>query len=456
MSPTLVRPPSRPTRSLTALAIVLATVACGRGPANATDAPEPHVAAAAATSVELGIAGRLNQFPSLAAAGSHVAAAWASADAAGVTDIYVATSEDAGMTFGEPVRVNDTPGDARANGEQPPRVALVEPPSGPPHIVVFWLARRPSGSVLLTARSSDGGRTFADAVLVAGTDAAGNRGWHALDVGPDGAVHLAWLDHRRTAVSAGASATPHHHTHTTTPAVASTATVDTVAMAQRSDLYFAGGVDDAAPRALTAGVCYCCKTAMVHGPDGAIHLAWRHVYPGNMRDIAFTTSRDGGRTFSEPVRVSEDQWSIAGCPDDGPAMTVDGSGRVHVVWPTVVTFRDGSTQKTLFHAMTTDGRAFTPRVAIPYDGAAHHPQVAATGDGSIVVAWDGHVGDAPRVFRARGAVDANGVMQFAKPDDTPVAGRYPAVVSTGTRVVTAWIAGQSPASSIRVATSEAR
>jgi len=25
--------------------------------------------------------------------------------------------------------------------------------------------------------------------------------------------------------------------------------------------------------------------------------AWRHVYPGNIRDIAFTVSRDGGRTL---------------------------------------------------------------------------------------------------------------------------------------------------------------
>lgn len=454
MSPTPARPPCLP--ALVLLTFAIATAACG-GSRDATDAPSPPATTTASASVELGIPERLNQFPSLAATASHVAVAWASADTAGVTDIYVAISEDAGITFGEPVRVNHTPGDARANGEQPPRVALVAQPSGRPQVVVFWLSRRASGSVLLTSRSSDGGRTFADAVLVTGTDTAGNRGWHALDVGADGAVLLAWLDHRRMATNADVGTTHQHHTHATEPSPAFAAdTVDTVAMAQRSDLYFAGGTDDAAPRALTAGVCYCCKTAMVHGADGAIHLAWRHVYPDNMRDIAFTTSRDGGRTFSEPVRVSEDEWSIAGCPDDGPSMTVDTAGRVHVVWPTVVTFRDGSMQKTLFHAMTSDGRTFTPRVAIPHDDAAHHPQVAATGDGSIVVAWDGHIGDAPHVFQARGALDTDGVMQFATLNDAPVAGRYPAIVAAGDRTITAWIAGQSPASSIRVAAGEVR
>ena len=107
-------------------------------------------------------------------------------------------------------------------------------------------------------------------------------------------------------------------------------------MAQRSKLFF-GSLDGAiAPRAITGGVCYCCKTALAVGPDGAIHAAWRHVYAGNVRDIAFTLSRDGGRTFAPPVRVSDDRWVLDGCPENGPALAVDGHDAVHVVWPTLV------------------------------------------------------------------------------------------------------------------------
>ena len=73
------------------------------------------------------------------------------------------------------------------------------------------------------------------------------------------------------------------------------------------------------------GVCYCCKVAMATAADGAIIAAWRHVYAGNIRDIAFTISRDGGRTFAAPQRLSEDRWQLAGCPDDGPALAVDGA-----------------------------------------------------------------------------------------------------------------------------------
>jgi hypothetical protein len=330
-------------------------------------------------------------------------------------------------------------------------VSLVAPKSGPPEVTVFWLSRRASASVLLTSRSTDGGRRFSNAEIVAGTDAAGNRGWQAMSASPDGRVRLAWLDHRRTAPAAGANATHHHHATSTTGTTVPANTADTVAAAQLSDLYFAASPDDPSPKALTAGVCYCCKTAMAHGADGTIYIAWRHVYPGNMRDIAFTVSRDGGQTFSAPVRVSEDHWSIAGCPDDGPSMTVDATGRVHVVWPTVVTASDGSMQKSIFHSMTNDGQTFTPRVVIPHGEAIqhNHPQVAATGADAIMVVWDGYIGGAPHVFRALGSLDDGGVMQFKKFDEDPAPGNYPVVIASDTHAITAW-ASRSSAGMIRV------
>jgi hypothetical protein len=69
--------------------------------------------------------------------------------------------------------------------------------------------------------------------------------------------------------------------------------------AQKSKLYFATSDGALAPRAITGGVCYCCKTAIATGPNNAVYLAWRHVYPGDVRDIAFAASHDcGGRSPS--------------------------------------------------------------------------------------------------------------------------------------------------------------
>ena len=160
-------------------------------------------------------------------------------------------------------------------------------------------------------------------------------------------------------------------------------------MAQKSGLYYAtAGKAASTERELAPGVCYCCKTALAIGPDGSVYAAWRHVYPGNFRDMAFTSSRDGGRTFAPPVRVSEDGWAINGCPDDGPALAVDRSGAVHLVWPTVI---DGpNPEGALFYATTRDGRTFTARTRIPSSGAGRpsHPQIVVDGRGRVVVAWD--------------------------------------------------------------------
>src|SRR5690606_7335525 len=64
--------------------------------------------------------------------------------------------------------------------------------------------------------------------------------------------------------------------------------------------------------------CQCCRTAVVVDEQGSIHFAWRHIYDDNIRDIAFASSHDEGRTFSEPVRVHTDGWRIEGCPHSGP------------------------------------------------------------------------------------------------------------------------------------------
>src|SRR5262245_42564612 len=77
---------------------------------------------AAGTGV-LAVSGRANANLSVASSGSFVAAVWSAALADGTTDIYVSVSQDGGGRFAAPVRVNSTPGDARANGEQPPRIA---------------------------------------------------------------------------------------------------------------------------------------------------------------------------------------------------------------------------------------------------------------------------------------------------------------------------------------------
>jgi hypothetical protein len=429
-----------------------------------------EVPGASSSAASLGIPGRANATPWVAADGSLVAVTWGAA-AGAQTDVFVAVSHDAGVTFDTPVRVNRENGEARLGGELPPRVAIV-PRSPAPltargeaarDIIVLWTARGGSTALKL-ARSRNGGRTFDAPITMQSQDAPGDRGWPALTADARGTAHVVWLDHRGLAAAPRAG---EHHGQTPH---------DGVAMARKSALYYAavhapasrarGAPHDrpvppqpdvangvVAEREITTGVCYCCKTATAARPDGTLFTAWRQVYPGNIRDIALSVSADAGRSFAPPVRISHDDWSIDGCPDDGPAVAVDRVGTAHVVWPTVV---GGGQQPegAIFYASTADGRTFTPRYRIATLGSAkpEHPQITIDGSQRIVAAWDELV-SGTRVAAIRevkhgpsAAVSLGPIVRLSERGPAS----YPVLAPTADGIVAVWTSGSAATSRIGV------
>ena len=233
------------------------------------------------------------------------------------------------------------------------------------------------------AGSKDGGRTFSPAVTVAGAALTGARGWHALALGYDGGVHVVWLDGRNAApMNARARAVGNGR---------SRRAVET-AGGPRQDIFHASWKGDGArsEHPVAAIVCFCCKTAIATAGEH-VYAAWRHIYPGSLRDIAVARSTDNGATFGDPIRVSEDGWKIDACPDDGPAMVADGHGGIHIAWPTLV---PGDTpRKGIFYSALA-GDAFAPRLRLDSGEAdPAHPQIAADDHTNTAVVWDERAGE---------------------------------------------------------------
>jgi len=393
---------------------------CGlAGCAPLKDTPPDRPAAPA----HLGIPGTLNRMPSLAVSGNRVVAVWTST-LKDVMDVYTAISENGGATFSSPQRVNDRPGDASSNAEQPPRVTATQAA-----ITVMWPSRLDGKSAMRLARSTDGGRTFSPAMTLHDTALTGARGWHSLTPGRDGAVHAVWLD--------GRDADPAHRHH---GGAQHAGGASNTAGDPRQDVYQAVvGPDGAVAESHVArDVCYCCKTAVAVGPSGRVNVAWRHIFPESMRDIAMATSTDGGRTYSPLTRVSEDKWQLSGCPDDGPAMAAGAHDAIHLVWPTLVNLP--TPQKAIFYTSTTDGRTFAPRIRLTVDDRedAAHPQIAVSLNGHHVAAvWDEQQGDTRSVV-ARLASSMKGSFG---PPHTLNEGRsafYPHVISVSDGFAVAW------------------
>jgi hypothetical protein len=338
----------------------------------------PSITASASSSLHFAIDGRSNGSPAVAAYGKRIAVVWtASTEAA--SDIYLSVSVDNGATFAPPVRVNDVEGDARASGEQPARVVMDKT------IHVVWPSKDDGRPVIRYARSTDDGRTFSKAATAAGGGLSGARGWHAAAIGYDGGMHLVWLDGRHAA--------PHQHEHGK-PTPKATA----MRQAPRQDVFHASWKGDAAraENPVAANVCFCCKTAVVASGE-RVYVAWRHIFPGSIRDIAVARSDDNGVTFGAPARLSEDGWKLDACPDDGPAMAADTHGGVHVVWPTLVA--GDPPRKGIFYASRGhDEGTFTPRLRLDSGEAdPSHPQIASDDHGNTAIVWDEHAGGVRRI-----------------------------------------------------------
>lgn len=352
----------------------------------------------------------------LASRGQHVVVAWQAtvmtADAEGGSQLFIARSHDGGATFEAPQRINRGAGFSAGGGEQAPRPLFVSDQE----LLVVWRASRDKQDVVQVSRSTDGGESFARAVPLHDPALSGYQGFHSAAVAPDGALHVTWLDGRN---ADGLKRSPHS--------------------APRQDVYHASWRAGDAPveTPLEQDVCFCCKTATAISSDGSVLAAWRHIYPGHLRDFAFARATAG--RFDQAIRVSEDGWELQGCPDDGAAMAVDGSGGVHLVWPTVI--QEPKAEKRIFYGYSADGGNFAARVALPHLGGdtMSHPQITIVGD-RLVVVWDENLDGRRQVAFAYGRVDDAGAPAFQPATALTADGRaaYPVAAPVGDDVIVAW------------------
>jgi hypothetical protein len=412
--------------AITRRALMTAVVSAGLTAAGITAAQTARSAPPAPAETTLGVAGAVNATPSVTVDGRTIAAVW-TASKEGVANVYVAMSTDAGATFSEPRRVNDVDGDATANNEQPPRVTLSG--SGSTRAVTVLWSKRNEGpqrtrrDAIRMARSVDGGRTFAPAAFTHDSALSGARGWESLTVEPGGRVHAVWLDGRDAERKMGEAAAHSGMAHKGQPP---------------QDIYHGTITADGrvVESVIATGVCFCCKTAVAVDTRGAVYAAWRHIFPGSMRDIAFARSTDGGRHFGPLVRVSEDKWELNGCPEDGPTLAVDQTGTIHIAWATVV--NEGEPLKALFYATSRDGKTFSPRARVRVDAEATpgHPQLTLTPEGGAAIVWDELIAGVRRVSFTR--VSRAGVFQPVQTLSGSEAASNPVIVRSEGNIVVAW------------------
>ncbi|MDH5380270.1 MAG: hypothetical protein OEW75_05420 [Cyclobacteriaceae bacterium] len=189
---------------------------------------------------------------------------------------------------------------------------------------------------------------------------------------------------------------------------------------------------------LSTSTCQCCRTDIYSDPNGVVHIAFRKIFEGSVRDMAYLKSEDFAETFDPITRVSNDNWIIDGCPHTGPSQ-VWNKKNLGMVW-----FTMGGGDGVYFASKNEEAELFDTRILI--DKKAHHPQISASKEGEFVAVYEKKENSVNKVF-----------MEFLNQQDTidrkvisrnDANSQYPVIAILGETVMVAWMEIQDQTSTI--------
>jgi hypothetical protein len=129
---------------------------------------------------------------------------------------------------------------------------------------------------------------------------------------------------------------------------------------------------------LDARVCDCCQTDAAKSAEGLV-VAYRDRDEGEIRDISVVRATREG--WSAPARVHRDDWRIAACPVNGPAIAAYGRS-VAVAW---FTAPDEPRIRLAFSADA--GESFAPPLEVAAGRIAGRVDLLLLDDERAVVSW---------------------------------------------------------------------
>lgn len=323
-------------------------------------------------------------------------------------DAYVAYSDDGGRTFSEPVRSNHDLGTVNAGFNTQTRIVS----TGGNRLLASWPLMNDDMSAMnaMASLSTDGGKTFAQEKPVSSADGSETMEmYHALATYGKN-VYAGYLDYRETV-------NPDMPTG--------------INFVRSSD----GGKTFGKSVRAEVSTCECCDNALAVDSKGTIFFAFRNkdqvTGKTQIRDSAVVRSFDGGKTWSDPVKLGNDMWEFNGCPEGGPELSVDDADAVHGVYWTGKPGRPG-----VYYTWSSDsGASFANPVAVAVD--EFYPpasvDIATESDGTSWIAWDDRRTKDRKVWLARAQ---NGEVETLEEPLGP--GVTPAIDSDGSMTALTW------------------
>jgi hypothetical protein len=273
--------------------------------------------------------------------------------------VSVASTGDGGHSFSAPVQVTRESLNLDWGPDARPKIAL-DRNGGIAIAFSIFRDKAFNGQVLYT-RSTDGGKSFAPLRPIAPNNES--QRFEAIAFDRSGTLLAAWLDKRNRV-----------------PAQQSGKKYDGAA------LFFAssrdGGATYSGAHIAKDNTCECCRLGIAFAGPGRPVVVFRNIFDGGIRDHAIVTFVDSA-TPGEVQRVSRDDWQIAACPHHGPSLSISAAGTYHVTW-----YTNGKLRKGLFYARSRDGgKTFSDPLPVGQPNRSPSRPYVIAGPHSTVMVW---------------------------------------------------------------------
>jgi len=209
--------------------------------------------------------------------------------------IYCARSGDGGKSYGAPVKVAALK-ELALGMRRGPRIVATDK-----SVAISAI----TAGNLCSWNSADDGTSWSKDVKINESAGSAQEGLHAMAMSADGMVFTAWLDSRNHGM----------------------------------ELWGAGSGDGGKTwgenimiyKSPDGHICECCHPSVIFAPDGKLFAMWRN-WLGGSRDMYFSASKDGGKSFETASKLGTGTWKLNTCPMDGGSLAATAHQKFISVW----------------------------------------------------------------------------------------------------------------------------
>jgi len=189
---------------------------------------------------------------------------------------------------------------------------------------------------------------------------------------------------------------------------------------------------------LDGRVCECCQTSAAITPDGVVAV-YRDRTDKEIRDISIARfTKDG---WSQPEVLSKDNWQINGCPVNGPSVSTSGTNAA-VAWFTA----PGDVSQVNVVLSKDGGKTFSSPVRVDSGKPVGRVEVIAQSSGAALVSWLEFVDQKAqvRIRQVHPDLSLSDPLIVSGPVKVKFAA-VPRMTMSANHVVFAWVDGDEPA-----------